>query len=209
MKHQHAEQIHAFADGKAIQCRKRIKCGTPPPWEDIAKPSWLEDFEYRVKQEPLATWMDKTMLIKVGQLTQANYDLRDEIEQLGEENTRLRQGLEDAKISYGNKVTDYLRVRTENEHLKKQNEHLQWGHDTAQAVAERRKQEIDHIQHRLDRCMMDKQSIIAFAEKNGHFKVSPCTQAPQDEAEASADADAQVFGADVIISIQFPPMEKL
>ena len=51
MKHKHAEEIHAFAEGYKIQklvtlcCDRSIK-----HWEDMeVSPMWHEDEEYRVK----------------------------------------------------------------------------------------------------------------------------------------------------------------
>ena len=50
--HKHAEVIHAFADGAEIQYQN--PCGKV--WRDIKEPSFLDNFNYRVKPEPKMAW---------------------------------------------------------------------------------------------------------------------------------------------------------
>jgi hypothetical protein len=49
-KHKHADLIHAWADGAQIQWNDP---NYEEPWTDIRVPSWCEDFEYRIKPEPI------------------------------------------------------------------------------------------------------------------------------------------------------------
>ena len=134
MKHPYAEQIHAFADGKAIQCRKRTTADNAP-WEDIAKPSWLRDFEYRVKPVTVHALSDDVsiaLLKKVGRLTKANADLHHELSEKEAEIDQLNgiiKCIDNSSIKLSKESRQYRQtnayLHNEIEHLKKQNEHLQ------------------------------------------------------------------------------------
>lgn len=47
--HVYAEVIKAWADGADIQYRNR---GSTCEWVDVMRPSWDDQYEYRVKPEP-------------------------------------------------------------------------------------------------------------------------------------------------------------
>ena len=50
--HQHAKEIHAWADGAEIEFRvdpTRIAYGSSNDWKPCRNPDWHENFEYRVK----------------------------------------------------------------------------------------------------------------------------------------------------------------
>lgn len=47
MKHKHAELIKAWADGAEIEYRYTAY----EEWASINTPTWMEDFEYRIKPE--------------------------------------------------------------------------------------------------------------------------------------------------------------
>lgn len=48
MKHKHADLIHAWADGAAIEVRSLLS----GDWVDEIRPSWAINLEYRIKPEP-------------------------------------------------------------------------------------------------------------------------------------------------------------
>ena len=48
MKHKHAELIKAWADGAQIQIRDDLD----DIWLDTNSPSWVAEYQYRIKQEP-------------------------------------------------------------------------------------------------------------------------------------------------------------
>ena len=57
MRHKHADAIHAWADGLAVQLRINVK-GTWKPWRDVPatiNPQWSDDVQYRVKPETKIT----------------------------------------------------------------------------------------------------------------------------------------------------------
>lgn len=56
MKHKHAELIKAWADGADIEW----KMPHQTTWDEIAVPTWNDDYEYRIKPEekkPVVRWM--------------------------------------------------------------------------------------------------------------------------------------------------------
>jgi cell division protein FtsB len=216
MKHKYAEQIHAFADGAEIQCRKRVRCGNPPPWEDITKPSWLDDFEYRVKPTIDEVMVHNVMaqnrelLEKVGRLRTSNGDLHDENHnqalEIGRLNTLIKC-LDNSNTVLTTESRVYRQVEKDlqaridalvdgHDELEQRNKALRWAHDTAVAVGERRRQEIEELHRRIEILEQDNCSLR-----------DECRDAIADPppADADADIDAQAFGADVVISIQFPP----
>jgi len=48
MKHKHAELIKAWADGAQIQIRDDLD----DIWLDTNSPSWVAEYQYRIKPEP-------------------------------------------------------------------------------------------------------------------------------------------------------------
>lgn len=51
-RHQHADAIHAWAEGAEIEFRvnsTRIAYGSSNDWKPCRDPDWHENFEYRVK----------------------------------------------------------------------------------------------------------------------------------------------------------------
>ena len=54
-RHQHADVIHAWADGAEIEFRvnsTRIAYGSSNDWKLCRDPDWHENVEYRIKQKP-------------------------------------------------------------------------------------------------------------------------------------------------------------
>lgn len=49
---EHAEVIHAFANGAEIQCQNHCE----KVWRDIKEPSFLDSVDYRVKPTPKMAW---------------------------------------------------------------------------------------------------------------------------------------------------------
>ena len=50
VKHKWHKEIKAWADGAEIECRHKTFRGAG--WEDLQDPMWLDDVEYRIKQQP-------------------------------------------------------------------------------------------------------------------------------------------------------------
>lgn len=54
--HKHAELIKAWADGAEIQ----YKFDDSDFWEDVQNPTWIDEFQYRIKPEeekPVVRWL--------------------------------------------------------------------------------------------------------------------------------------------------------
>lgn len=53
-RHQHADAIHAWAEGAEIEFRinpNKSNYGSEDVWRPCKDPDWHENFEYRVKRE--------------------------------------------------------------------------------------------------------------------------------------------------------------
>jgi len=58
-RHQHADVIHAWADGAEIEFRpKRLNYGSAFDWHPCKNPDWHENFEYRTKSVAYGTDMN-------------------------------------------------------------------------------------------------------------------------------------------------------
>lgn len=54
-RHQHADVIHAWAEGADIEFRvdqNKSNYGSEDVWRPCRDPDWHENFEYRIKHEP-------------------------------------------------------------------------------------------------------------------------------------------------------------
>lgn len=65
MKHKHADLIKAWADGAQIQIRDDLD----DIWLDTNSPSWVAEYQYRIKPEP------KPDMIRYYELHQESGDL--------------------------------------------------------------------------------------------------------------------------------------
>jgi hypothetical protein len=59
MKHKHADLIHAWADGAQIQIRDDLD----DIWLDTNSPSWVAEYQYRIKPEPKPDIVHRTGIV--------------------------------------------------------------------------------------------------------------------------------------------------
>ena len=62
MKHKHADLIKAWADGAEIQIRDDLD----DIWLDTNSPSWVAEYQYRIKPEPKPDFVHRTTIIPCG-----------------------------------------------------------------------------------------------------------------------------------------------
>jgi hypothetical protein len=62
MKNKHAKLIHAWIDGAEIERRGPIDKYPDADWEYDKYPCWFNDFEYRIKPEPMRELSEKEII---------------------------------------------------------------------------------------------------------------------------------------------------
>lgn len=63
MKHKHIKLIHAWIDGAEIESKGPIDIYPDADWEYDKYPFWFDDFEYRIKPEPMRELSDEEIMI--------------------------------------------------------------------------------------------------------------------------------------------------
>jgi hypothetical protein len=88
--HKHAEFIKAWADGAEIE----RKCDLTGYWFLLKNPAWCEDFEYRIKPQPVIKKMYMHYDSIKRMVSEGNYDHLNVLQQMYSDNNAMSDHIE-------------------------------------------------------------------------------------------------------------------